>query len=225
MRIVDKRPRIAAVRRSDDAGNSALRDLRFRKLLTQEAWDSLPLPIRQRFSKRLAGGKTAIYVGEILETRMSLCGWLLAQLARLAGGPLPTSRDKGVESVVTVTEDRVGGGQVWTRLYARRKGFPQVIHSAKRFAGATGLEEYLGFGIGMALSVQVENAALVFRSAFYYLRVAGRRLILPRLLGPGALTVTHAEMGGGRFSFTLDLTHPLFGNLIHQIGLFRETGS
>jgi len=27
-------------------------------------------------------------------------------------------------AVVAVTEDLVGGGQVWTRLYARRAGFP-----------------------------------------------------------------------------------------------------
>jgi hypothetical protein len=222
MTVVDPLTRSAGARRSEPDTDRALGDLRFRALLTDEAWESLPAPVRRRFSKRLAGGKTSVYLGEILETRMSRCGWLLAQLARLVGGPLPISRDKGLEGVVTVTEDRATGGQIWTRLYARRKGFPQVIHSAKRFAGPTGLEEYLGFGIGMALTIHVEQGALIFRSAFYYLRLAGRRLALPALLSPGALTVTHAEAGDGRFSFTLDLTHKLLGNLIHQTALFRD---
>jgi hypothetical protein len=39
--------------------------------MTEEDWASLPLAIRRRFSKRLAGGQTIVYAGEILESRMS----------------------------------------------------------------------------------------------------------------------------------------------------------
>jgi hypothetical protein len=117
-----------------------------------------------------------------------------------------------------------GGGQNWTRLYARRAGFPQIIHSAKRFAGPTGLEEYVGCGVGMALTVHVEEHALIFRSAGYFLELFGRRVPLPAWLSVGALTGTHGELGEGRFSFTLDLVHPRFGALIRQTAEFREAG-
>ena len=137
--------------------------------MSEEDWTALPAPIRRRFSKRLSGGNTAIYVGEVLETWMSLPGWCLVQLARLIGAPLPTDRRKHSPSVVTVTEDIASGGQIWTRLYVRN-GFPQVIHSAKRFAGVTGLEEYVGYGISMALTVHVKDEALIFRSAGYFLQ-------------------------------------------------------
>src|ERR1043165_8216701 len=113
---------------------SALGDLRFRALLSEAEWAALPVSIRKRFSKRLRGGDTAVYVGEVIETQMNLAGFLLAQGARLIGGPLPVSRDAHVPSVVTVTEDVASNGQHWTRLYARRRGFPQGVHSSKRFA-------------------------------------------------------------------------------------------
>src|SRR5882672_5826314 len=201
---------------------SELGDLRFRALMSENDWASLPLAIRRRFSKRLAGGATAVYAGEVLETQMSRAGWWLAQAARLIGGPLPLSREAHTPSVVTVTEDIATSGQHWTRLYARRSGFPQVVHSSKRFAGPTGLEEYVGCGIGMALTIHVEDRALVFRAAHYFLQVGPFRLRLPAWLTPGALTVTHAELGDGRFLFTLDITHPRLGRLICQTAAFQE---
>src|SRR5258708_1777641 len=124
-----------------------LGDLRFRALMPDADWVALPLPIRRRFSKRLAGGNTAVYVGEVIETQMSRAGWLLAQAARLIGGPLPISRDARTPSVVTVTED-----------------------------------------------------------------VATK----------GRLSVTHAELGDGRFLFKLEIIHPRLGRLICQTAAFQE---
>jgi hypothetical protein len=212
-------------RHGNDQRDESLGDLRFRALLSEPDWAALPPAIRRRFSHRLAGGATVVYAGTVVETRMSRAGWWLAQALRPIGAPLPLARDRNVASVVAVTEDIAGGGQVWTRLYARRAGFPQIIHSAKRFAGPTGLEEHVGFGVGMALTVHVVDAALVFRSAGYFVQLLGRRFALPRWLTPGALTVTHGELADGWFSFTLDLVHPRLGALIRQVAVFREAGT
>ena len=199
-----------------------LGDLRFRNLLSASDWANLPPDVRRRFSKRVAGGATAVYVGSLTEGWISRAGWWLAQLLRPLGGPLPTSADINVPSIVTVTEDMRAGGQVWTRLYARRSGFPQVIHSAKRFSGPTGLEEYIGFGIAMALRASVEDGALVFRSAGFSLGFGKFRLRLPRWMEPGRLKVEHRDKGAGTFLFSLELTHPLLGPLVRQAGLYRE---
>jgi hypothetical protein len=261
------RPNAVPTQAHDEGADScALGDLRFRALLAEADWYELPLPIRRRFSKRLADGETAVYVGEILETHLSRAGWLLAQLLRLIGAPLPTASDSGVPSVVTVTEEMATGGQIWTRLYARRRSFPQVVHSSKRFAGRTGLEEYVGYGVGMALKLEVEDGAsqhfpprwtparrrkcphrkesrahsatrlsesdaistecaLVFRSEGYFFAAFKRRFFLPIWAAPGALSVTHAEIGDGRFLFILEIVHPRFGLLVRQSAAFRECQS
>jgi hypothetical protein len=202
--------------------SSDLNDLRFRALLSDDDWGALPPATRRRFSRRLATGKTAVYVGEVVDISFSRIGWWLAQIARLIGGPLPIGVDTHVPSVVTVTEDAATSGQVWTRLYARRNGFPQVIHSSKRFAGPTGLEEYVGFGVGMALRIVVDRQALLFRSAGYFLQVGRLKLSLPAFLTPGALTATHADLGRGKFQFTLEIIHPRFGMLVRQSAVFSE---
>jgi hypothetical protein len=199
-----------------------LPDLRFRALLGGAAWSRLPPAVRQRFGRRLEAGASVTYAGEIVESRRTRFGSLLAQLGRLIGGPLPLHDDVAVPAVVTVTEDGSVGGQVWTRMYGRVRGFPQVIHSSKRFAGPTGLEEYLGCGFGLSLIVTADELGLHFRSDHYFIALGGVRLRLPKWLGPGALTISHIERRDGWFAFVLSLRHPAFGEVIRQTGLFRE---
>jgi hypothetical protein len=200
-----------------------LDDRRFHDLLPDDEWGRLPLAIWRRFSKRFADGETVVYVGRIEEASFTPAGWWLAQLARVIGGPLPLCTETGVPMVVTVTE--ASGGQIWTRICARSDGFPQVIHSAKRFAGPTGLEEYVGCGVSMALKISVEHETLVFRSVGYSLHVGWWRLPLPVWLTPGDLTVTHSDLGGGAFRFLLEIVHPRFGKLIRQSAVFMEAAS
>jgi len=201
---------------------SVLLDMRFSALLGPDAWAGLPPPVRARFAKRLLPGRSVTYAGTVAACTMHPLGWVLAQVCRLIGAPLPLGREAGVAAVVTVTEDGASGGQVWTRMYARPRGFPQVIHSAKRFAGPTGLEEYLGAGFGIALTVSATAAGIRFTSDHYFLRLGRLRLRLPRWLAPGALTIDHEDMGEGRFAFTLALRHHLLGEIVRQEGHFHD---
>jgi hypothetical protein len=107
-------------------------------------------------------------------------------------------------------------------MYARPGRFPQVIHSAKRFAGSTGLEEYLGHGLGMALRAEALSDGIAFVSDHYFLQLGRRRIRLPRILAPGTTRVTHRQIAGSSFLFGLELIHPLAGVLIHQQILFDD---
>lgn len=207
---------------AETAPSGTVGDLRYKALLDDAAWSALRPAIRARFSKRLANARTAVYAGEITGAHMSRAGWLLAQALRVVGAPLPLGRDTGMPATVTVTEDADGRGQFWTRIYGRRHGFPQVVYSSKRFGGPTGLEEYLGYGFGMALTLHAEHDALHFRSDQYFFAPFGRRLRLPRWLTPGTATISHIDRGGGSFIFRLELRHPLLGVLIHQTARFRD---
>lgn len=209
---------------------AGLGDLRFRTLVGEADWARLPEVVRARFGRHVGEGRSIVYVGEVIECRMNRCGRLLAQLLRPIGAPLPLSRDAFVPATVSVTEDPASGGQFWMRIYGRRRGpssslrtgFPQVIHSIKRFAGPTGLEEYVGCGIGIALTVAVEKGALHFVSDHYFIELGRLRLRLPRLLEPGRMKVSHVDCGGGVFAFVLSLDHPWLGSLVHQTAMFRE---
>lgn len=194
----------------------------FSSLLQPSDWAQLPRPIRRRFGRRPAAARPAIYSGEVAFTRVTRVGRVVATLARLIGAPLPLASGGRTAACVVVVEDPGADGQRWTRLYARPGRPPQVIHSLKRFAGPTGLEECIGGGVGMRLTLAVEQRSLVFRSAGYCWHAGPFAVELPRWLSPGSLEVRHREERAGRFSFTLTLRHPWFGLLIEQVAFFSD---
>jgi len=206
---------------------SALADRRpptartFRDLLPGGSWYRLPIEVRRRFSRTFEPGSTTCYRGRVVHTRLSWLGWWLAQLTRLIGAPLPLHADCGLATVV-VTDHAGTGGQVWTRLYHTRSATPQAIQSIKRFAGATGLEEDLGYGFAMSLELSVTGEALVFTGHHYYWRGLGLSFELPGWLSPGVLRVKNWQGHQDDFYFSLELNHPWFGSLIEQTVYFDD---
>lgn len=200
-----------------------LPDSRFSDLVGASQWNALPTRVRARFDKRMRCGESVVYRGKVVAMRMTIAGRMLAHLARLIGGPLPFDMSSvNQPAIVSVTEDQAGRGQFWIRQYGRAAGFPQVIHSSKRFTGPTGIEEYIGAGIGMALRVRTDRICLLFESDHYFLQFGQAKLRLPAWLRPGALTIAHKDLGDGQFLFSLTLKSRLLGELIHQDALFQD---
>jgi hypothetical protein len=193
--------------------------------LAGDSWMSLPAPIRRRFSRHLADGERIVYLGEVAATHMTIVGRVVAQLARLVGAPLPLEAGGCMPVTVIVTGSPRLCGQVWTRIYDRARGFPQVIQSVKHFGGATGLEEIVAHGVGMRLRLGVRDGALVFGSAGYFIRCLGIQISLPNWMTPGVIEVVHREETSGQFSFSLSVTHSWAGPVIDQIAFFREEQS
>jgi hypothetical protein len=194
----------------------------FRALVGDSQWRCLPTAVQHRFGRYLAPGESAAYVGEVASTELSRAGWWWAQLARCLGAPLPLKALSRTAAAVVVTADVAGKTQLWTRIYHESGRLPQVIRSMKSFDGPTGLEERVGGGFGMALTVSVEDRALVFRSREYFWRHGRMRLPIPWWLTPGCIEVTHREERRGQFSFTLTVSHPWFGRIMHQVAFFRD---
>jgi Domain of unknown function (DUF4166) len=204
----------------------------YAELLGVDAWSSLPANVRARFDPNDPTNANKTYRGEVVSTHISSIGHILVQLARVVGAPLPL--ENGATGPATVVLSNLqqahtakSSSQVWTRIYARSSGLsgvalPQVIQSAKRFAGPTGLEEHLGFGLVMPLVLSVEGRDLAFRATRFQLVILTRRFTLPRWLTPFDCEVIHRDEGSGQFTFILSLTHPRLGRLVHQVAKFSD---
>lgn len=199
-------------------GKPAPGHIDFQTLLGPAAWASLPADVQARFDAR-ACARPHAYAGE-MQVRANLVGLVMAQVCRLIGTPLAPWRGEAVPVRVDVHTDREGA-LVWDRLY-RFEGRPPAFVSSRKIITERGLMEVVRGGLGMALDLTVEDGALHFRSTGYFLELGRVRVPLPGWITPGRAHVVHADVGGGRFRFTLSFAHPLFGETIFQEGVFAD---
>lgn len=193
--------------------------LDFQRLLGREAWGRLPLAVRHRFGPHVAGVST-VYAGRMV-VEASRFGRLIAQACRLIGTPLAPWTGPDVPTSVDVHLDH-RGGLVWARTYSFTGRAPILVSSTKLMDLDGGLLEVVRGGLGMALTVSVEDGALHFRSRYYFAGIGPLRLRIPDLLTPGRAHVMHQDRGGGAFLFSMDFHHPWLGRTLFQEGLFRD---
>lgn len=187
-------------------------------LLGPAAWQQLSPAIRQRFASHQ---HPVCYAGQ-MALKTSAMGQLFAWLGQLLGSPLAGARDGLVDTQVQVSGDG-RGGVLWARQLGAVGGAGgQTVRSTKRLGPGGQLEECTDGGLSMALSLCVEQGALVFYSHRYFWQLGRWRLPVPRLLSPGVCRVEHRDEGPGRFRFTLDMVHPLWGHTFHQTGVFAD---
>lgn len=198
---------------STDAPNHDSAPLNLAALVGAIGWARLPAAVRRRFE---AGHPAASYPGE-MSIRCSPVGRVFAALARAFGGPLAAINADGLAAQVSVHGDG-HGGVVWARDF----GGGQGVRSTKALGSHGGLIERTDGGLGMVLDVFESHGSLIFQSRRFFLQCGRWQLPIPSLLTPGTCRVTHTDLGGGRFRFTLAMTHPLWGRTFHQTGVFTD---
>ena len=217
---------VARVREKDPTRRrNVTRDETYQKILGPEAWDRLKPEVRQRFSTKPRSGKSIRYEGVMQKIELSFMGWLFAQVCRVIGTPLAPWRERNVPMSIELVPDEKLQGVAWNRRYAfsRSKTFTVCSTKCQRKDGE--FVEYIGRGFLMRLKLSEKDGGLVFRSVAYEIAVADWKIRIPSLLTPGVTTVTHEQLTGDRFRFTLSVEHPLLGRTIYQDGEFYSAVS
>ena len=181
-----------------------------------DGWARLPPAVRRRFG---AAHPDVEYAGR-MDLRCSRIGRVYACLSRVFGSPLTGLQAKGMPALVRVQANG-RGGVVWEREFGEA-GSGAVVRSTKEPGAGGQLTERTDGGLGMALDVFEEGGSLVFQSRRFFLAFGRMRVPVPNWLAPGQCRVSHTDLGGGDFRFTLSITHPLWGETFHQSGVFND---
>jgi hypothetical protein len=192
----------------------------YRDALGDLAWARLKPEIRQRFSVRPTAEQCVRYAGVMESVDLSFMGWLFAQVCRLIGTPLVPYRGKNVRTEIELTWDKKLNGVAWHRAYCFGPDRIFTVRSTKSKGNSGELVEHIGCGFSMRLKLSEREGDLVFTSTAYQFSIAGWVFQIPAFLTPGVTTVTHEQIEGDRFRFSLSVDHPLLGTTIFQDGEF-----
>jgi hypothetical protein len=192
----------------------------YRHTLGDVAWARLKPEVRQRFSVRPAAEQCVRYAGVMERVELSWMGWLFAQVCRLIGTPLAPFRGTNVRMRIELVPDKELNGVAWHRIYHFGPGRIFTVRSTKSKGSNGELIEHIGCGFSMRLKLSERGGDLVFTSTAYQFSIAARTFRIPALLTPGITTVTHEQIEGDHFRFSLSVDHPLLGTTIFQDGEF-----
>ena len=190
------------------------------KTLMGTDWYRLHPAVQARFLFEPQPGAPVCYTGIMDKVHCSAAGWLFAQVTRLIGNPLAAHRGRDVPMQVRLIKRPGRSGVFWQRSYGFAGRRPFVVTSAKREDAKGRLCEYVGFGFGMRLKAFARQGALHFISQRYFWQVGGVQISLPHWLSPGRTRVSHTDLGGGRFRFTIAMDHVFLRRTFYQTGVF-----
>lgn len=193
----------------------------FKTMLGTQAWSRLHPAVQRRFSNH---NLRVCYPGE-MTVRDTFIGKFFALLTLPFGRPLPIAKLRHYKARVEVFPD-TSGGVVWRRDFLRADKTPLRIESVKQLGVDGNLLECVRSGplgaVGMGLKIYEDMGGLCFESLYYFLALGRLRIPMPNFLTPGTTLVRHDDEGGGKFRFSLTMTHKYFGVTIHQEGLFED---
>ena len=123
---------------------------------------------------------------------------------------------------IELTWDEKLQGVTWHRTYYFVPDREFTVRSTKSHGSDGGLIEHIGRGFSMRLALSEQWGNLVFTSTRYEVEFGERPIRIPAFLTPGVTTVTHEQIAGERFRFSLSVVHPFLGRTIFQEGEFHS---
>lgn len=186
-------------------------------------WQDVHPEIQARFDADPVPGQPIFYDGVMTRIDCTRLGALLAWVCGFfTTGALCPWRGSDIPALIEVYKKPGSDAIYKKRRYDFPNGRSYLFESEMCCAPDYTLLEFVGGGFGMTIKVMERDRALFFTDGGYFWGNQRWRLRLPALLSPGKVELTHANLDRDRFTISIRITHPLFGVLFVQEGLFAR---
>lgn len=190
----------------------------FKNILSDQ-WTSLSPVLQKHYG--LNDGEKIKMQGE-LSVRHGRFIKLLMPLIRLTGALVPVEGDK---FIVTVENKRIGNTFYWHRSFQKENKIYEFNSKMQQFGND--IIEFVGFGIGIRMGLQVSDGGLVYEDKGYVFKI-GKKLIpipLNALVGKSVIeeyvSNSQCQDDANDFNMRFVVNHPWFGFAFSYSGYFN----
>ena len=186
-------------------------------------WQQLHPDIQARFDKNPLPNQPLYYQGQLSELSCSHFGRLLGFLTMpLIKGALIPFNDAHFPVDIEVYSKPNCRDIFKQRIYRLHNRKPIQFTSFMREGKNGEVLEYVGFGLGMKLVLEVHQGNLYFTSDGDFWDIFGVLVPIPALLTPGKTFLCHRNDNASQFNIRIDIKHPIFGKTFSQVGIFHD---
>ncbi len=188
----------------------------FKEILTEQ-WMFLSPAIQKHYGLQDGGdiameGELAVKHGRFIK--------ILMPLIRMTGALVPV---EGEKFIVSVENKRRGGTYYWHRRFEKDNKVYEFKSKMKLFDND--VVEFVGFGIGIRMGLNVVDGGLVYEDKGYVLKL-GKMLIpipLHLLVGRSSIEEFVTDNSLHDLEMRFVVTHPWFGFGFSYVGFFNYT--
>lgn len=184
-------------------------------------WDKVHPTVRRHYD--LHPGDERLLRGEMSEVFHSLWVKPFILFGRLFGALVPYRGNNVPVEVRNYCE--AGNNHLqWRRrfFFPGRKPYP--FASRMEHLAGNEIVEFVRLGLGIRMTLSVEEGALCYTTNGYLWRLGPLRLTLPDWLFFGSGTITERGVDSEQVDLDFTLVHPLFGPSFRYAGRFRLIG-
>lgn len=182
------------------------------KELISEQWNLLDPFLQKHFG--LEDGESISLQGEMTVRHGGMIK-LLMPLIRLTGALVPI---EGEDFMVSVENRRIGDTFHWHRQF--KKDNQVYTFDSKMVQSGSNMIEFVGFGLGLRMSLKVKDGGLIFEDKGYVLKLGPVLIPIPlhSLLGRSYIEESQALSGEDDLNMKFIIRHPWFGFSFSYMG-------
>lgn len=186
-------------------------------------WDDLDDIVKQHYEMTSGESSEMTIKGVMDEVYHSNIAKLFLLPGRFFGALVPYKGRNIPTEVRNWTSEEDCKAMFWHRTLDFPNKAPLIFASRMEHIKDDEIIEYVRYGMGIRMSMSVDDGALIFKSKGYVWKIGGISIPIPTWLILGEAKIIEKGTAVDKFYINFEMVHPLFGKTFSYSGHFYIT--